>query len=328
MHPSAWKPAVLLSTCLLFVAVCVPAADARIWTDATGKYTVDAELIDFDAKTAVMRRASSGNLIAVPIEKLSKQDREYLQTKADTQSIKEGADGNRTWTLRDGNEFRGRVLRYGRGTMTIQRVRGRVCISWKPQRPTGQTEIVEKPIRDTSKLHQYMIPKVVTQYEPDVTVNSVRELEAWFGRLRGESREYPLEGVVLHLESDEEFAVPFFLFTEKDLEVLKPGWDEWVAAEKEHAKEEEAKRAEQERAELYMRARVRAQQQDQKQNMAINYFVFGVAQWQVQLIPKPGTNLPPTTAIVPGRNSHDARVAALQSYPQYVVGAIRRLTPY
>ena len=76
-----------------------------------------------------------------------------------------------------------------------------------------------------------------------------------------------------------------------------------------------------------MRARLRAKQRDQRQQMAVGALVFGVAQWQVQLVPKPGSGAMPTMDILPGRTSNDARAAAMAKYPNHVVGAIRRLGP-
>ncbi len=54
---------------------------------------------------------------------------------------------------------------------------------------------------------------------------------------------------------------------------------------------------------------------------------LGVAQWQLQLVPKPGTAATPTMAILSGRTSNEARAAAMAKYPNHVVGAIKRLGP-
>ena len=320
------RRAAFLSVCLI-VCFVAASAEARTWTDASGQFTVEAELIDFDEQTVILKRAPANDLIAVEIAKLSEADKEFLKANAKLQTQQAGKDGNRTWTLRDGEQVVGRILKYARGTLTIQRRRAVVHITARPQHSGAEVGVVDKPIDEITPLHQYLLPKVISHFEEDVTVKDIKEIKAWAIKLRGQPREYLFEGVILILENDEMFAVPFFLFSEEDLEALQPGWKQWAEAEKAHADQEQAKLAQQQQASLYMRARIRAHERDQRQQMAIDAFVFGVSQWQVQLVPKPGTGAAATTAVVPGRSSQDARAAALTRFPNHVVGAIRRLGP-
>ncbi len=51
----------------------------RKWTDSSGKYTVEADFVDFkDGK--VQLRKHDGKTVTVPIEKLSQADRSYVRT--------------------------------------------------------------------------------------------------------------------------------------------------------------------------------------------------------------------------------------------------------
>ncbi|WP_425396317.1 SHD1 domain-containing protein [Aeoliella sp.] len=53
-------------------------AEMRTWTDITGKFSVEAELVEVKDGKAVLKKTSGEN-VAVPIEKLSKADQEFLQ---------------------------------------------------------------------------------------------------------------------------------------------------------------------------------------------------------------------------------------------------------
>jgi SLA1 Homology Domain 1 (SHD1) protein len=317
-----------LATCLMATTVfSASAVQAREWTDSTGKYKVKAELVDFDDATVVMRRVPDGELLAVPLDRLSKADQDYLESAEDTQSQKAGKKGHHVWTLRDGRRVTGRLLRYGRGTMTIGRSLGKVLVTVTPDDPDTEPPVVQKPVREISDWNLYMILKVVSKQEQGVTVNTLTELESWFTKLKGQTRDYKLQGVVLELENQEQFAVPFFLFSEKDLTYLEPGWKEWSGIDEAYAEEEQIRQAEQQKQSLYLRAREREFQRDQNQQMLVNYLVFGVGQWEVQLIPNPGVAAGPTSVIVPGRNSNDARREAMMRYPNFNVGIIRNVSP-
>lgn len=48
----------------------------------------------------------------------------------------------------------------------------------------------------------------------------------------GKSENYNLEGVVFELQDGSQYAVPFYLFAKKEQELLKSGWDAWLASHK------------------------------------------------------------------------------------------------
>ena len=53
----------------------------RTWTDSTGAFTVEAELIAIDGQNVRLKR-TDGRVLAVPIERLSPEDRRYLAAQA------------------------------------------------------------------------------------------------------------------------------------------------------------------------------------------------------------------------------------------------------
>src|SRR4051794_16042704 len=91
------KKAVLVISVLFLVA---STANARKWTDSTGKYSIEANLIAYNDKVVVLERGDH-QLGQVPIEKLSKADQEYLKTKEAEESARQVGGAPQTWTLRN-----------------------------------------------------------------------------------------------------------------------------------------------------------------------------------------------------------------------------------
>ena len=52
----------------------------KTWTDNTGNFRVQAELVDFDDQVARLKRAGDGKMLRVPIDRLSEADRQHLQS--------------------------------------------------------------------------------------------------------------------------------------------------------------------------------------------------------------------------------------------------------
>ena len=70
---------------LLLVAACLMTypASARIWTDASGKYSVEAEFVAFDSMNVQLRK-SDGVVISIALSRLSQSDRQFLSQKETT----------------------------------------------------------------------------------------------------------------------------------------------------------------------------------------------------------------------------------------------------
>ena len=189
--------------------------EARVWTDATGRYTLDAKLVTFNDKSIVLQREDH-ELVAIPIEKLSDKDREFLKSKAAGDAAREVAEGMQTWTLRDGTKLVGRIVDYATRDVTLQRRRGRIYVN-------------DRVFDNLPEFYQQLVPKFVALSE-NLQRADRRSLEAWLVRQRGEPRTFHPDGIVLETENGDEYDVPFALFSNDDLKVLKPGWQKWLAA--------------------------------------------------------------------------------------------------
>lgn len=58
------------------------ALDYRTWTDSAGQYTVEAQFITLIGGTVKLKRRDNGNEISLPMEKLSKEDQNWIAAKA------------------------------------------------------------------------------------------------------------------------------------------------------------------------------------------------------------------------------------------------------
>src|SRR5262245_53434101 len=140
------KVAFSIAALLLFASI----ADARVWTDSTGKYSIEANLIAFNNRMVVLQREDH-QLGQVPVEKLSKADQEYLKSKEASESVKQ-IGGMQTWTLRNGLKMIGRVVGYARKEMVVQRRRGNIYVN-------------ERVFDNLPEVYQLMIPKIVAKME-------------------------------------------------------------------------------------------------------------------------------------------------------------------
>ena len=66
----------------LLLATAYPAS-ARKWTDKTGKFSVEADLVQVKGDKAILKK-TNGKVIAVPLDRLSAADRRYLATLNDS----------------------------------------------------------------------------------------------------------------------------------------------------------------------------------------------------------------------------------------------------
>jgi hypothetical protein len=299
------KP-VLFVACATFAA----AASAREWSDATGKFKVKADLITFSDRLAVLQRGDK-KLVAVPVDKLSKVDQEFIKTKeAEAQPARESVE-QQTWTMRNGQKVVGRVVDYARKHLTIQRRRGTVYVN-------------DRALRNLPDVYQKLLPRIVGHFE-NQKLDTPEALEKWSVSLKGEPREYDVEGVLMELENGDEVGVPFFFFSDEDLKVLQPGWDRWVAAEKKQQDRADHALMLQAQAAAYQRDREANEQATMMKLEALAYLTGDL--WEVRLIPQNPRVAMPLSVVVPARNSRAATEQALSKNPGYVAGPVSRISP-
>lgn len=298
---------------LLVVAVWLGGsvvAEGRIWTDSTGNYQVEADLLGYNHVTVVLKKQNR-QLVAVPIDKLSKDDQAYLASKEVVEEAKKTHDKEHVWTLASGMKIIGRVLEYGKRDVTIQRRYGTVYVN-------------DRALNNLPPIYQKMVPKIVEHFEK-VTFENKEAFNDWAAKLRGEPRTYHCDGVLMKLENGDIYGVPFFFFSKDDIKVLKPGWDRWLAAETDREKQEHENFLVKSQAEAYQRDQQTNQQIALMQLQMQGYQAGLFDLWEVCLYPGPGVRSAPLCVVVPARDSRSAAALAMERNPGYVSGAVAKV---
>jgi hypothetical protein len=69
----------LLAVGVFPCATVYAAPPSRMWTDSTGKFKRQGQLLELDGDTVILQ-TSEGKTLRIPLEKLSKQDREFVES--------------------------------------------------------------------------------------------------------------------------------------------------------------------------------------------------------------------------------------------------------
>jgi SLA1 homology domain 1, SHD1 len=275
---------------------------AREWTDATGKVKQEGDLVDFDGHLAVLKKGD-GHLVAIPVEKLSQADQEFLASKLAKDEMKSQGSKDRTWTMTNGIKVSGRVLKYGRKELVLTRKESKL---WA----------LDKPWSDLNEWQKYVILQIASKGEKR-EFKTEKQLESLLVARKGEPLVYPVEGVMIELEDGELFAAPFFLFSEKDLAVLEPGWKAWVAAEKDEQRREEQSMMLRSVANEYQKNK-EIEHKIQLLHAASDWFDL----WEVTLSDSKGNMV---RVVVPARDSRSAQMAALLQHPKGTIQQTRKV---
>jgi hypothetical protein len=301
----------LIALVLFIWAGLCALADGRTWTDSTGNYRVEADLVGFN-ETIVVLNKENHKLVAVSIDKLSQEDQAYLRSKEAAEHSRQSTGAMQTWTMASGLKVVGKVVDYARRDITIQRRRGKLYVN-------------DRLFDNLPAVYQQMLPKIVTHFEK-TEVDGKRELDAWAMKLRGESRTFACEGVMLELDNGDEYGVPFFFFfSADDLKILQPGWQRWLAGEKDRAKQEQESFLLQTQAQAYQQDRMVNQQVAMLQLQMQGYQAGLFDLWEVCLFPGPGTVSSPLSVVVPARDSRSATTEAVRRNPGFVAGPVSKV---
>jgi hypothetical protein len=305
---------------LVFIAIIAPPAHARKWSDATGNYSFEGDLLGINDATVVVQKSDKKrNLVAVPINQLSKADQEYLKSKEAADEAQRVAGQQQTWTMRGGLKVAARAVDYGRRDVTIQRRRSKIHVN-------------DRLFDNLSAVQQKIVLKIVSHFEK-TPIEDRRALEQWAIRLKASPKTFTVDGVLLELENGDVYGVPFFLFSDDDLKVLQPGWQRWLAAHEAREQKEQAQ-AEKEHEALLLQAQAEAYQRDRETDrqmrmldLQLQAVMAGLtAIWEVELFPRGNFGGHSRIVVVAGRNSEDAARAALERFPNHMVGGIARVS--
>jgi hypothetical protein len=197
--------------------------------------------------------------------------------------------------------------------MTLQRRRSNIYVN-------------DRRLENLPEFYQQLVPQIVAHFEGLQRADRA-SLESWLVRQRGGPRTFHVDGVLIELENGDVYAVPFFLFSEDDLQLLQPGWEEWVAARRNEDYTSLDEKA------FLLKSLAAARQRDAmvRREIAMMQLKLEAVQagltslWEVTLYPVAGRGGRPTWVVVPGRDSRQATNAALQQNPGYVAGPVRRV---
>jgi hypothetical protein len=304
------------------IALVTASASARVWTDATGQYKVEADLVAFNDQTVVLQRKDDKELGAVPIEKLSQTDQEFLKSKEAADAASKLTSAVQTWTLRDGTKLSGRMVGYARKDITLQRRRGKIYVN-------------DRVFENLPEMYQLMVPKIVAQFER-INRPDKDGLEAWLVRQKGLPRTFTLDGVIMEFENGDEYVIPFFFFSNEELQVLQPGWERWLTAHQGKKYDEQDNQA------FLLQSAAAARQENEQLRRQIAMMQLNVERlqtlqaveagltslWEVTLYPAAGNAGPPLWVVVPGRNSAEASNLALSQNAGYVAAGARKVYGY
>ncbi len=70
----------LISVVGVVLLVASASGEVRTWRDKSGKFSIQAELVESDG-TAVKLKRADGNVISVPVDRLSDEDRQFLESQ-------------------------------------------------------------------------------------------------------------------------------------------------------------------------------------------------------------------------------------------------------
>ncbi len=279
-------------------------AFAREWTDESGHYKLFADIVAYSDKTVVLRKPNS-DLVAVSIDKLSNADRDFL-SKA---SLDQTARPSHIWKLKSGLNLQGRMDGFCIHDVVIERRMGRVYVN-------------SRRYDKMPGVYRAIIPKIVEHFTGE-KVEGENGLKAWVKALKNEPRTFKCSGVMIELDDDDLYCAPFFIFTEEVVEMLKPGWERWLAAKQDYEKKEQESFLAHAQAEAYQRQQAQAKQIQQLQ-LNIQAYDAGVFDlWEVAMYPPTGQYGRPLSVVVPARNNVQAAELAKRQNPRYVVGPMR-----
>jgi hypothetical protein len=311
--------------CRCFFAVLLLLSEAqhvfsKEWTDKSGTYQFEATLVAFDDKMVVLKlaekdRKNGHELISIARTDLCAEDLEYLTSKEATDLISQ-LDKSQNWTMRDGTKIVGRIVDFVRKDITVQRRRSKIYVN-------------ERLFSNLPEIYRKIFPKVVEEYEK-IKLSEEKDLEKWVMTLKGAPKTFHCEGVIMEFENGDEYAVPFFLFAERDLQAIRPSWEQWSATKADAEEKREHSLYLQSQAVQYqqnVQNQLAAQQQmavAQLQMLAVSTGATDL--WEVYMYPGQGVMGYPINVVVTARDSSQASNQAIARNPGYVVGPVKKLS--
>ncbi|XZE35146.1 hypothetical protein SH501x_000631 [Pirellulaceae bacterium SH501] len=300
-----------------------PFCSGREWKDASGLIKIQGTLLAADDHEVVIKldqKRKEHELLAVPLENLSKEDLEYLKSQEVADQL--AAEGQKqVWELANGMKVYGRLVRFVEKDVSLQRRRGRLYVN-------------DRPIENLPEVYQKMIPNIVGHFEKKKFADH-QAFDRWVAAQKSNVRTFHCEGVMVEFPNGDEYALPLFFLSPSAAKILQPSYEQWKSETQQQRAEEQAVES-QRQNDLYLQSQAMAMQQQQQEMMKIaklqllmNSVAAGVTDmWEVYLYPPNGMYGYPISVVVPARNSADASAMALQRNPGFVLGPVRKIAGY
>ena len=180
-------------------------------------------------------------------------------------------------------------------------------------------------------VYKHILPMTIAHLEK-ATIDDVRDIEKWLIKSGPGPWVYELEAVMIETPNRGSVAIPTFLLEKSVSDAIAVPLLRWREALASQVSEEDRNRYF-DRERFMTRASLAAQVADadiERQARHMRLELLSVASgaadlWNVSLLPNSGYAYP-YYVLVPGQTSNEARVAALQRYPNYTVGGIAKHT--
>lgn len=288
------------------------AAMGRQWTDVSGQYRVEAEIVAVSEHTVVLKK-KDGSVIAVPTDQLSQNDQEYLaQQRSDTPAIPtpDPVTPYYKWALLDGFKLNARVLSYGQDTITLQDRNNQILVN-------------DQNLGELDSTHRGLILRLAEKYIGRKFATPA-ELQSWLAQQNSQPHSMAVQGVLMQLESGAKIPLPFDFFGDAERAFLAAGSGQYFSEETStdyRSREDFLLRT---AADMYQQDRMVARriQLMQLNLQAVNAGLTHV--WEVALLPGPGIYAHPIVAVVSAPNSEAAAVIAMRNNPGYVADAVAK----
>ena len=333
---------------------------AHEWKDKSGHYRVEAELVTANKEIVVLRTADH-RLIALDFIQLSDADQAYVRSKSEISikgsepvglsqpftplsekpipgdaSAKKLPENKPDTTTADANsELRSATTVGDWPLIDGQRIRGEFTgFDLKPlsiKRASSEVYVGGVLFSQLDPVYRHILPMTIAHLE-NAKIDDVRDIEKWLVKSGPGPWTYKIEAVMIETPSRGSVAIPTFLLDKSVSDSIAVPLRRWRDALASEVSEEERKSYfDQERfmTRASMAARVadaNVEQQARYMRLELLAVASGATDlWNVSLLPNRGYGYP-YHVLVSGQNSDDARVAALQRYPNYTVGGIARYT--
>lgn len=315
------------SRALLLTALSITFAQcgwAREWVDITGNVKINGTMIASDDKEVVIKldkKRDGHELLAVEIEQLSQNDRDYLSSEEARQALQSESE-KQAWELNSGLKVYGKLVGFVKDEVNIQRKRGRIYIN-------------DRVLENLPEVYQKMLPKLVAIQE-DKKIETHADFVKWVTAQKGRLVTYHVEAITLEFPNGDEYDIPLAFLSPSSTKVLRPAYEQWVALEKD-ASDRDEKYVEQKRQrDLYLQSRAAAINTQQQMmeiarlNLVMNSVSAGATNlWEVALYPPQNYySAYPLLVVVPARDSATASNIAMQQHPGFVAGPVRKYAGY